>query len=266
VKNKAQYFMDDPREACRLAEKVDPTAWVERYLGPYLPAKVDVLDVGCGPGVIAAEVARRLPFGHVVGLDISSDRVAEVRRLGETRPNLRGEVGDAAELPFAPATFDLVYSGLLLEYLPDKPRAVTEKVRVCRPGGQAVLFDLDGQLLWHNPPDPELEVGIQKVIGALHKTGFDPFVGRKLYALAHAAGLTNLKVRVDPYHLYAGQMDEETYRLWALKLDIVKPIAAEVLGGLAAAEQLIRRFLDYYLRDDTFTYSVSVTVTGTRQD
>jgi ubiquinone/menaquinone biosynthesis C-methylase UbiE len=157
-----------------------------------------------------------------------------------------------------------VYCRLLLEYLPDKPGAVAELVRVCRPGGQVLLFDLDGQLVWHHPPDPELEIGIQKVLGALQKTGFDPFVGRKLYALAHAAGLQHIEVRIDPYHLYAGRIDEESHRLWALKLDIVKPIAAQVLGGDEAAEWLARRFLEYLQQEDTLTYSVSVTVIGTR--
>src|SRR5262249_48386301 len=122
----------------------------------------------------------------------------------------------------------------------------------------------DGQLLWHYPPDPELETGIQKVLGALQKRGFDPFVGRKLYTFAHAAGLQDIQVRVDPYHLYPGRMDEESHRLRALKLDIVKPVAVQVLGGNEAAERLIQRFPDYLLREDTMTYSVPVTVTGTR--
>jgi ubiquinone/menaquinone biosynthesis C-methylase UbiE len=256
--------MNDPREKYRLAAKVDAPAWVTQYLRPLLSGSERILDVGCGPGVIAAEVARQFPGAGVVGLDRSDDRLNEARRNLEPFSNAAARPGDASRLPLEDASFGFVYSRFLLEYLPDKPQAVREMVRVLRPGGRLLLQDLDGQLLWHFPTDNELQPAIEKVVGALAETGFDPFVGRKLYHYCFQAGLQNLSVQAHSYHLFAGPIDETNRRLWELKVDIALPLAAKALGGEQAALDFKRRFLDYLERPDTLTYSVVFTVVGVK--
>lgn len=255
------YFMDDPREARRLADKVDSATWVNEFLAPHLAPGSRVLDVGCGPGVIAAEVASRCPAGQVVGLDQSPERASLAGAALATRGG-EAFVGDAAELPFEDGSFDLVYCRFLLEYLRQPERAVREMVRVCRPGGRVLLQDLDGQLLWHYPEDLELQRQVTATLAQLADTGFDPFAGRKLYHHCYNAGLQQLSTAVQVYHHYAGGIDAESDRLWALKLDIALPAAARALGGPEQARALKARFLDYLKRPDTFTYSNLVTVTG----
>ena len=68
------YLMEDPREAQRLADKVDATAWVSAYLQPLVRHGMRILDVACGPGTIAAAAARAFPAAEVVALDSSRDR------------------------------------------------------------------------------------------------------------------------------------------------------------------------------------------------
>ena len=48
--NTIPYIMDDPREAMRLELKVDPEAWVHKYVAHRVSPHFKVLDVGCGPG------------------------------------------------------------------------------------------------------------------------------------------------------------------------------------------------------------------------
>jgi ubiquinone/menaquinone biosynthesis C-methylase UbiE len=151
---------------------------------------------------------------------------------------------------------------MLLEYLADKKRAVAEMTRVCQPGGLVLLQDLDGQLLWHYPEDPELQLTLQKTVTALANTGFDPFVGRKLFGLAQMAGLTNINVQVECYHLIAGQIDSQVASQWELKLEIALPQIAQILGGEVKAREHCRRFLNYLRRPDTLTYSNVFTVVG----
>jgi len=260
---RSRYFMEDPREAQRLADKVDAGAWVNRYVQPHLEPESRVLDVGCGPGVLAAEIAARFPAARVIGLDQNPDRSTEA---GARLDRFGGYaiVGDALALPFEDGSFDLVYCRFLLEYLRDPERAVREMVRVCRPGGRVILQDLDGQLIWHYPQDIELEQGMMVTLAALAKTGFDPCAGRKLYHRCYNAGLRSLASDVEVYHHYAGAIDAENDRLWDLKFDIALPAAAAALGGEAQARALKARFLDYLKRPDTFTYSNLVTVTGVR--
>jgi hypothetical protein len=151
---------------------------------------------------------------------------------------------------------------MLLQYLQKKERAVAELVRVCRPGGTVLLQDLDGQLLWHYPEDPALQRTVEKVVTALGTSGFDPFVGRKLFWLARKAGLQNLNVQVDSYHLIAGEIAPDVRKQWELKLEIARPQTARILGSDREAREHSSRFLEYLSRPDTLTYSTVFTVTG----
>src|SRR4051812_39597152 len=147
----ATYIMEDPREGSRLEQKIDPDAWVRTYLQPHLVAGAEILDVGSGPGVLlraATSIDRR---SRGTGLDLSAVRVqqAQERNVGNRR--LEFFRGDVQQMPFESASFDVVYTRMLLQYVANKEKAVDELVRVCKPGGTVLLQDLDGQLVWHYP-------------------------------------------------------------------------------------------------------------------
>jgi SAM-dependent methyltransferase len=245
--------MESPREAQRLADKVDAPAWVRRHLAPHLTASMRVLDVGCGPATIAAEVAQLVPDGAVVGLDASAARIAVARETLARCANAAAVSGDAHELPFEDESFDLVYCRFLLEYLPDKQRAVGELARVCRTGGTVLLQDLDGQLVGHYPPDEQLERQLARALELLATTGFDPYVGSKLRFLLDGAGLGAARQEVEPYHLIVGAVDPEERARWQVKLEIAA--AALTRLGLEHADALAERFLAYLDREDTTTIS-----------
>ncbi|WP_103535327.1 methyltransferase domain-containing protein [Streptomyces sp. SM11] len=259
------YLMEDRREVGRLVAKVDADAWVREYLAPVMPTGApEVLDVGAGPGHIAQAVCRARPDSRVVAFDGNPERLA----AGSGSPDgaaLVRRCGDARELPFEDGVFDVVYSRLMLQYVAERGRAVAEMARVTKPGGVVVLFDLDGQLVWHDPVPPALSAVLDPVVAALEATGFDPHTGRRLYRLAREAGLTDLAVRVDPYHLIAGPIDPAEREQWHLKLDIARPAIARALGSSGAADEAVRIFLDHLDSEDTLTYSVAFTVTGRRK-
>jgi len=258
----ADYIMEDPREAMRLELKVDAHAWVQRYLAHRVAAGAEVLSVGCGPGVILREVCALDGSIRATGIDVSAERVQEAKRKNRRIPQVNFVRGDAQAMEFPPDRFDLVYSRMLLEYLKDKEGAVREMVRVCKRGGTVLLQDLDGQLLWHYPEDPVVQKTAEKVVKALSPTGFDPFVGRKLFSLAQKAGLKNIDVQVECYHLIAGEIEPAILKQWELKLEIAGPQLARLLGSESEALEQTRRFLEYLRRPDTLTYSTVFTVTG----
>jgi ubiquinone/menaquinone biosynthesis C-methylase UbiE len=256
------YIMDDPREAARLEAKIDPEAWAQKYLASYLRRGMEVLSVGCGPGVILKAICALDPSLRGTGVDLSPERVKEAKWRNRENPRARFVCGDAHAMEFAAGSFDVVYCRMLLQYLAEKERAVAEMARVCSPGGTVLLQDLDGQLLWHYPEDPALQTAVEKVVRALGSTGFDPFVGRKLFWLASRAGLKNIKVQAESYHLIAGEIEPEALKQWQLKLDIAAPQMARALGGEDKARECSQRFLGYLNRPDTLTYSTVFTVTG----
>jgi ubiquinone/menaquinone biosynthesis C-methylase UbiE len=199
---------------------------------------------------------------RATGLDISDERVQEAKRKNRENAQANFVRGDAQAMDFASNTFDFVYSRMLMEYLKDKEGAVREMARVCKRGGTVLLQDLDGQLLWHYPEDPLVQATVEKVVRALGATGFDPFVGRKLFSFAYNAGLKNINVQAECYHLIAGQVEPAILEQWRLKLDIAGPQLAQLLGGETEAREQSRRFLEYLRRPDTLTYSTVFTVTG----
>lgn len=256
------YLMDDPRESARLAGKVDARDWASRYCVSVLrqyPTSAYVLDVGCGPGVLASAVARCCPEATVCAIDRSADRIGAASNQHSPVHLVQG---DARSLAFPDEMFDFVYSRFLLEYLPDRDAAVKEMVRVCKHGGTVLLQDLDGQLLWHYPEDFELQALIHQVVEGLQTTGFDPFVGRKLYSFAKNAGLDVVDLRVEGYHIVAGRIDDRDCAHWDIKLDIALPAIAAIVGSARVARDLKHRFIAYLQRNDTLTYSVMFTCVG----
>jgi ubiquinone/menaquinone biosynthesis C-methylase UbiE len=105
-----------------------------------------VLDVGCGDGALASELARRGAI--VTGLDPDPAMIAAARRRGETAgARLRLVAGHAKRLPFADAAFDRVVAVTVLCFVRDGARAVGEMARVLKPGGRLVIGEL-GRWTW----------------------------------------------------------------------------------------------------------------------
>jgi ubiquinone/menaquinone biosynthesis C-methylase UbiE len=107
-----------------------------------VPNGGDVLEVAPGPGYLAIELAKLGPY-RVVGLDISHSfvRMASENavRAGVTATF---EHGDAAAMPFADNSFDLVVCRAAFKNFAQPVRALAEMHRVLRPGGKALVFDL----------------------------------------------------------------------------------------------------------------------------
>ncbi|MBM3346303.1 MAG: methyltransferase domain-containing protein [Betaproteobacteria bacterium] len=99
-----------------------------------LAPEMRVLDVCCGPGMLAAGALER--GAATVGLDFSTEAVELARALV---PTGRFQQGDAQALPFTEASFDAVLCGYGLMHLPEPGVALREMLRVLRPGGRAAV-------------------------------------------------------------------------------------------------------------------------------
>lgn len=102
-----------------------------------------VLDVGTGTGHFAFDLAAR--GGMVVGIDVSTPMLAAAQGKGTAVHLLQG---DAAALPVAPESFDLVFSATTLEFVAHPQRAVREMWRALRRGGRLVVAVLNALSPW----------------------------------------------------------------------------------------------------------------------
>lgn len=112
--------------------------WAPRVLDAVHAAQGDdILDVACGTGVLAREAAVRVgSAGTVTGLDLNPAMLAVAARI---TPGATWRRGDASTLPFEDERFDAVVSQFGLMFFPDRVAAVSEMIRVLRPGGRAAV-------------------------------------------------------------------------------------------------------------------------------
>jgi ubiquinone/menaquinone biosynthesis C-methylase UbiE len=133
--------------------------WAELLQEEQLHGDEQCLDMGCGRGAVMAMLAKLVPSGHVVGLDLWRTEDQSGNDPEVTRRNLAAEgvsercevkTGDMLAMPFPDRTFDLVVSCLAIHNIDERDlrnharrlQAVSEAARVLKPGGRLVITDL----------------------------------------------------------------------------------------------------------------------------
>ena len=160
------------------------------YLAPLQDPR-GILDVGCGTGRWAQEMALSFPRAKVFGLDI----VDNIIKRGELAPtNFRFLQGDILkELPFPDMTFDLVHQRFLHAAIPSQswPHAVQELVRVTRVGGYIEIAESD--LVAHNQ-GPAMQRFSRWAFELIRSRGIDPQISTQVGNLLQRSGCVNLQM------------------------------------------------------------------------
>ncbi|WP_294620606.1 methyltransferase domain-containing protein [uncultured Roseovarius sp.] len=169
------------------------------YLGPDVVAQREdtlrriavmrgehVLDIGSGPGFLAAAIAEQTgPDGEVIGVDVSQQMVDRANQRREC-DWLRYRCADATALPLEDSHFDVAVSTQVAEYVPDIVSFLSEFHRVLKPGGRGLILATDwGGVCWHSEnPDR-----MKKVLAAFAPHCADSELPRTLNKRLRQAGL-----------------------------------------------------------------------------
>ncbi len=172
----------------------------------------DVLDIGSGPGFLAREMSAEVgPDGSVTGVDPSRDMLSIARAAlapADSAP-VEFRAGEAIALPCAGASFDVVTSTQVYEYVHDVPAALTEAWRVLRPGGRLLVLDTDwDSIVWRSSDDDRM----RRVLTAWDGHLADPHLPRRLtglledvsFSVTHRAAIPLLNAGYDPDTYSAG--------------------------------------------------------------
>jgi SAM-dependent methyltransferase len=188
----------------------------------------EVLELGSGLGLLAHDVARLVPAGRVVGLECSTEQLANAPIRA---PNVQFVEGDAHALPFADGRFQVVYCRYVLEHVRDPVRVASEARRVLERGGSFFVQENDVSVSRVDPPSlafAEVWAGFMEL---QRRLGGDPCVGTSLYRILRHAGFRDVELSLAPevhWHGSAG------FNVW------IENLAGNLRG---AAEQLVRERL-----------------------
>ena len=165
------------------------------HLLPHLSAGMDLLDVGCGPATITADLAECVAPGRVVALDAAADALEAARAtLSERGLSEQVELscGDVMALPFEDGSFDVVHAHQVLQHLADPVGALVEMRRLTRSGGIVAVRDaVYSAMTWF--PDPEgMEQWRSVYMTTARTNGGEPDAGSRLLSWARAAGFTDV--------------------------------------------------------------------------
>ncbi len=157
------------------------------------PQNLRWIEVGCGNGAFTDELIARCAPAAVSAIDPSEGQLAFAR----TRPGAslaQFQIGDAQALPFADRSFDAAVMALVITFVPDAAKAVSEMARVVRPGGLVATYMWD--TMAGGVPLAPLEVAL-KSLGKAPPSRVNPAASRRetMQAFWQAAGLQTIETR-----------------------------------------------------------------------
>jgi SAM-dependent methyltransferase len=153
------------------------------------------LDVGCGAGHVARELARMAgPQGRVLGIDsdpkvleLAAQETAGIANLSFQQGDVRTLQGDG---------YDVVYARFLLTHMPD-PAAVLARMAAClKPGGKLVVEDIDHGRVVCEPPSPAYARYTELYEELIGRRGGDLRIGLKLLRLLRQAGAGEVELHI----------------------------------------------------------------------
>ena len=165
------------------------------FLVPHLRSGMSLIDCGCGPGTITVGLAELVAPGQVVGIDIEGNQIDLARDHTLTRgvANVRFEVANIYELPFADHSFDAAYAHTVLQHLTDPVKALKEMRRVLKPGGVIGVREEDTGGVLFSPSTPTLDESMELYVRCWKHNGGDPYFARRHRAVLREAGFVRVE-------------------------------------------------------------------------
>lgn len=258
------YLMEHPEEAFRLDLKTDRERLLQQATWAGLRSGMRVLDLGCGSGKTSAFLQDFVqPGGAVVGFDGSAERIEHARNL-HGNGGAEFVCGNFYEPLEALGGFDFIWVRFVLEYHRAGAFDIVRNVaKNLKPGGILCLADLDHNSLNHYGMSPRLEQAMHRIMQGLEEGGFDPQVGRKLYAFLYDLGLVEIRVDLQAHHLIYGQLNVVDEYNWRKKMEISAARSGYDFSEYAGGKQeFLSEFQEFFADPRRFTYTPLILARG----
>lgn len=209
------------------------------YLLPHLRAGMSLLDVGCGPGAITADLAEAVAPGDVTALDASAEILEQAAALFAERGLTVATLAAQAPMTGLPDdSFDVVHAHQVLQHVGDPTGVLAELRRVCRPGGIVAARDADYAAFTWYPHSPEIATWLDLYRQVTRANGGEPDAGRRLRSWALQSGFTEVSASSSTW-TYASTEDTAWWaNMWAERLRVSQIGEQAVSGGYATPSEL----------------------------
>ncbi|MFE9407757.1 class I SAM-dependent methyltransferase [Streptomyces sp. NPDC006704] len=210
------------------------------YLIGELKPHMRILDIGCGPGTISADLAALVPDGHVTAVDHAPGIVEQARAYAAERgqENMSFAVADVHALDFPDDTFCVVHAHQVLQHVGDPVRALREMRRVTKPGGIIAVRDSDYKAFAWYPELPALDSWLDLYHRVARANGGEPDAGRRLKSWALAAGCVDVRASASTWCFATAEERAWWGGLWADRTVASSYADLAVEGGHATVEEL----------------------------
>ena len=205
------------------------------YLLPRLEPGMSLLDVGCGPGTLTADLAERVAPGRVVGVDVSGDVIDEARRHAGSRVDFRA--GDFRTVELG-GPFDVVHAHQVLQHLTDPVGALRAMAALTTAGGTIAARDSDYSAMTWAPADERLDRWLEIYLAVTRRNEAEANAGRHLLRWARAAGLSDITYTTSTW-TFASSGDRAWWSdLWAERI-VASTLAEQAVAyGVATEAEL----------------------------
>ncbi|WP_255955593.1 class I SAM-dependent methyltransferase [Streptomyces odontomachi] len=212
------------------------------YLLDSLKPHMAVLDIGCGPGTITADLAALVPDGRVTAVDRAPDVLERARATVAERDltNVDFAVADVHDLPYPDDSFCVVHAHQVLQHVSDPVQALREMRRVCRPGGFVAVRDGDYATMTWYPLTEGMDDWLDLYRRVARANGGEPDAGRRLKAWALQAGFTDVRATASTWCYTTDEERAWWSELWAERTQAPAYADRAVQGGHADAGRLER--------------------------
>lgn len=248
------------RERQRLGDQASTLAGLLHADVRY-PAGSTVLEAGCGVGAQTVVLAANSPEARFTAIDLAEDSLEVAQGAVAERgfANVAFRQGDIFDLPFERASFDHVFVCFVLEHLAEPRKALLCLKNVLKPGGTLTVIEGDHGSTFFSPDDEAARQTVRCLIEVQARLGGDSLIGRRLYPLMRAAGLS--EVAVSPRFVYVDASRPEleegfTRRTFTAMVEGVRAPALELgLIDEATWERGIRALYAATGPEGTFCYT-----------
>lgn len=179
-----------------IAIDMEREAWKTAGLKPGM----NVLDVACGPGFTACELAKFIGTGTVTGVDINEELIftAHQAKVSEKADNVSFRTGNIYGLDLPENCFDFVYARFVFQHLEKPQVALANILRVLKPGGILCILDVDDNWTSFAPESDAFVKFVRKAGAGQKRKGGNRLIGSQLSGLLSEAGFKNVSTKIRP--------------------------------------------------------------------